>query len=459
MSVQLDRRLAETGTRFLLFPQPRFLRRRDGSLLFPEPETVTVSIPLGEVRAGPADDRMFVVDAIGKTRYGQFNGPPYRGPSHPPVTPDGEGHFTHLEPGSRAFSAATMYATVRRVLDLWEDYFGHRIDWHFESDFPRLELIPLIEWDNAQSGYGFLEFGFGRRPNGAIDHGLPYCENFDVLAHELGHSIIFTEVGTPSSPADRGIDYGGLHESGGDLTAIIALLHFDSFVDHLLDETKGNLLTVNGLDRVGELSDSREIRVAFNSRRMSDVGEEPHDRSLPLTGALFDTMVEVFQQELVRVGLIDQQLREDSNNLPGSSVDLEDIARRFSAAYQGHAEEFKAALLLARDYLGTLLAATWGDLSPDFSPTTTSCAASSARLAGSPAAPTSRSSGTASRGGRSHRYRTRCCCARTPSRTADCGPSRRPSPRPGWSSSATGPALPPRTDRGSSPRPEVSGQP
>lgn len=366
MSVELDRRLAETGTRFLLFPQPRFLRRRDGSPLFPEPETVTVAVPLGEVRAGPADDRMFVVDAIGKTRYGQFNRPPYRGPSHPPVTPDGEGHFTHLEPGSRAFSAATMYATVRRVLDLWEDYFGHRIDWHFESDFARLELIPLIEWDNAQSGYGFLEFGFGRRPNGAIDHGLPYCENFDVLAHELGHSIIFTEVGTPSSPADRGIDYGGLHESGGDLTAIIALLHFDSFVDHLLDETKGNLLTVNGLDRVGELSDSREIRVAFNSRRMSDVGEEPHDRSLPLTGALFDTMVEVFQQELVRVGLIDQQLREDSNNLPGSSVDLEDIARRFSAAYQGHAEEFKAALLLARDYLGTLLAATWGDLSPDF---------------------------------------------------------------------------------------------
>jgi hypothetical protein len=366
MSVELDRRLAQSGTRFLLFPQPRFLKKRDGGPLFPEPETVTVSVPLGEVRAGPADDRVFVVDAIGKTRYGQFSRPPYRGPAHPPVEPGEDGHFTHLVPGTRAFSAATMYATVRRVLDLWEDYFGHRIDWHFESDFARLELIPLIEWDNAQSGYGFLEFGFGRRPNGAIDHDLPYCENFDVLAHELGHSIIFTEVGTPSSPADRGIDYGGLHESGGDLTAIIALLHFDSFVDHLLDETRGNLLTINGLDRVGELSDSREIRVALNSRRMSDVGEEPHDRSLPLTGALFDTMVEVFQQELVRVGLIDQQLREDSNNLPGSSVDLADIARRFSAAYEGHAEEFKAALLLARDYLGTLLAVTWGDLSPDF---------------------------------------------------------------------------------------------
>jgi hypothetical protein len=184
-----------------------------------------------------------------------------------------------------------MYATVRRVLDLWEDYFGHRIDWHFESDFARLEVIPLIEWDDAPSGHGFLESGFGRRPNGSIDDDLPYCENFDVLAHELGHSIIFTEVGTPSGPADTGIDHAGLHESGGVLTATIARLHFDSSVDHPLDETKGNLLTVNGLDRVGELSGNREIRVAFDSRRTSKVGEEPHDRSLPLTGALFDTMV------------------------------------------------------------------------------------------------------------------------------------------------------------------------
>lgn len=367
MSVQLDRELAATGTRFLLFPQPRFLRRRDGSgPVFPEPESVAVSVPPDTIGAGPADDRMFVVDAVGKLPYNQLVQPPYRGRANDPVQPGPGGHFTHLEPGSRAFSVATMYATVRRVLDIWEDYFGHRIDWHFESRFARMELIPLVEWDNAQSGYGFLEFGFGRKPNGTIDHALPYCENFDVLAHELGHSIVFTEVGVPSSPTDPAIDYGGFHESGGDLTAIVALLHFGSFVEHLLGETRGNLLTVNGLDRVGELSDSREIRVAFNARRMSDVGDEPHDRSLPLTGALFDTMVEVFQAELVRQGLITQELRDASNNLPGGSVDLERIEREFTAAYTGHEAEFTAALLAARDYLGRLLAVTWGDLSADF---------------------------------------------------------------------------------------------
>jgi hypothetical protein len=367
MSLQLDRRLEGTGTRFRIFPQPRFLLRRDGSgPLFPEPETVTISVPPSAIQPGPADDRMFVVDAVSKLPYNRFFRPPYRGDARDPVQPGPEGHFDHLDPDSRGFSAATMYATVRRVLDIWQDYFGHVLEWHFEPDFARLEMIPLIEWDNAQSGYGFLEFGFGRTSSGTIDHTRPYCENFDVLAHELGHSIIFSQVGVPSSPTDDALDYGGMHESAGDLVAIIGSLHFDSVVDHLLQTTKGNLLTINGLDRVGELSDSREIRVAFNGRRMSDVGEEPHERSLPLTGAIFDTMVEVFQQDLVSKDLITSKLRARSTNLPGSAEDLQDIQAAFEAAYTGNEDAFKQALLAARDYLGRLLAVTWDNLSPDF---------------------------------------------------------------------------------------------
>ncbi|GIF44468.1 hypothetical protein Axi01nite_87790 [Actinoplanes xinjiangensis] len=367
MSLELDRRLADVGTRFRIFPQPRFLQKADGSgPLFPEPEEVTVSVEPGAMQAGPGDDRMFVIDAIGKLPYNRFFRPPFRGDARPPVQAGDDGHFDHLDPAGREFSAATMYATVRRVLDIWEDYFGRTIQWHFESDFSRLELIPLIEWDNAQSGYGFLEFGFGRKPNGTIDHDRPFCENFDVLAHELGHSIIFAEVGVPASPQDEAIDYGGMHESAGDLVAIVASLHFHSVVDMLLDSTKGNLLTINGLDRVGELSDSREIRVVFNSRRMSDVGEEPHDRSLPLTGAIFDIMVEVFQQDLVAKKLISEDLRTRSTNLPGTSQDLLEIEAEFTAAYTGNEAAFKDSLLRARDYLGRLLAVTWSRISPDF---------------------------------------------------------------------------------------------
>ncbi|MFC7535499.1 hypothetical protein [Actinoplanes sp. GCM10030250] len=367
MSLDLDRRIADFGTRFRIFPQPRFLQMADGSgPLFAEPEEVVIALDPSAVQAGPADDRMFVIDAVGKLPYNRFFRPPYQGGFNPPVQPGPDGHFDHLDPNTREFSAATMYATVRRVLDIWEDYFGRTIQWHFESDFARLELIPLIEWNNAQSGYGFLEFGFGRTANGTIDHTRPYCENFDVLAHELGHSIIFAEVGFPASPTDEGIDYGGMHESSGDLVAIIASLHFHSVVDHLLESTKGNLLTINGLDRVGELSDSRQIRIAFNGLRMSDVGDEPHDRSLPLTGAVFDTMVEVFQHDLVAKKLISDDLRVRSTNLPGTAADLAQIQADFTAAYAGNEAAFKESLLLARDYVGKLLAVTWGKLSPDF---------------------------------------------------------------------------------------------
>ncbi len=356
MSVQLDRALVEKGTKFRIFPQSRFLD-------FP-PETVMVSVPPDEMRPGPADDRMFVIDAINKQPYGAGFGPPYTGFHNPPVMPGPDGHFDNFDVDSREFKCATMYATVRRTLDIWEDYFGRSIAWHFEASFARMELIPLIEWDNAQSGFGFLEFGFGRKLNGGIDHAQPYCENFDVLAHELGHSIIFAEVGIPQNPADDAIDYGGFHESCGDLVAIVSVLHFNSVVDRLLDETRGNLFTVNELDRVGELSKSRQIRNAFNSVRMADVGDEPHERSLPLTGGIFDVLVEVFQKNLVKTGLITQELADESTQGTGRPQDLEDIQRKFDAAYAGREAQFKAALLAARDYLGTLLAQTWGSLRP-----------------------------------------------------------------------------------------------
>jgi hypothetical protein len=360
MSVALDKKLATSGTKFRIFPQPRFLEA------FKQPETLFVSAPAGSLLPGPEDERMVVVDAVNKLPYNQFSGPPYLGQARPKVPPGPGGHFDHLDPDSREFSCATMYATVRRVLDIWEDYFGHRIDWHFASSFEKLELIPLIEWDNAQSGFGFLEFGFGRTINNSIDHSRPYCQNFDVLAHELGHSIIFAQVGVPSSRTDPAIDYGGMHESAGDLVAIVASLHFNTVVDHLLQQTKGNLFTVNELDRVGELSDSREIRVAFNSLRMSDVDEEPHERSIPLTGAIFDVMVEVYQKELVAKSLITQDLADRSTQGPTMDPDVEGVQAEFKTAYAGNEKAFKDALLVARDYLGRLLARTWDRLNPDF---------------------------------------------------------------------------------------------
>ncbi len=82
---------------------------------------------------------MYVVDALDKSPYGRFTGPPYEGESRPPVQPGADGHFDKIDVDSREFSCATMYATVRRVLDIWEDYFGKTIQWHFRLHFDRLK--------------------------------------------------------------------------------------------------------------------------------------------------------------------------------------------------------------------------------------------------------------------------------------------------------------------------------
>ncbi|MGO7425547.1 hypothetical protein ACCT09_38640, partial [Rhizobium ruizarguesonis] len=58
------------STRFRLFVQPPFEDARSS------PEIVEVSSRLGSLTAGPADNRMFVVEPVGKTGpYGVNRGP------------------------------------------------------------------------------------------------------------------------------------------------------------------------------------------------------------------------------------------------------------------------------------------------------------------------------------------------------------------------------------------------
>ena len=359
------------GTRFLLFPQPPVLESIAG------PEVVWVAPPPGSIGAGPSDSRMYVVDAIGKDRHYDFPYlPPWRGPRNPPVQPGHDGHFDYLtDPWSREFMAAHMYGTLRFVLDVWEGYFGGTIPWHFAADQPRLELVPALEWDNAHSGYGFIETGFAR-PGAPDPH--PFCLNFDVLAHELGHSFMFSLLGTP--PLDRvRAEYLAFHESASDCVAMIAVLHFDSVVDRLLERSHGNIYLPNELNRIGELSETKQIRLASQSVKLADVADlrtpaseltqrQRHTMSLPLTGAVFDMLVEVFQELLVRDGLISRELdglsRAEKQDAAGR---MQIIQAGFDDAYAGRQDDFKGVLLDARDYMGSCLADAWRNLSWDVS--------------------------------------------------------------------------------------------
>lgn len=366
MSLELDRRVRETGTRFRLHAQSPIMEA------FAEPETVWVSSRAGSLKPGPADDRMYVVDAIEKKRYEDGSNLPYRGRCNPPCAAGPDGHFDHLAPDDAGFRSAHIFGTVRRVLDIWEDYFDRPVPWHFTPLQERLEIVPWLDWNNAHFGWGFLEAGYGKDD---AEGKQPFALNFDVLAHETGHGLVFSMVGIPGTHALTS-EFRGFHESASDLVALISVLHFESFVGHLLKETDGNLYLENELNRIGELSKTRQIRVASNDLKMADVpdpkraandltGKEIHQLGEPLTGAFFDTLVGIYQMNLVERGAISAELAAESSRLGDRKLGTGRLRDRFAEAYRKSPESFHLALAEARDILGVRLAKTWDALTPD----------------------------------------------------------------------------------------------
>ncbi|RDI60799.1 hypothetical protein DES45_102187 [Microvirga subterranea] len=347
---------ASLGTRFLVYPQPPFVPG------YERPELVWLPIAPGEIAAGPASDRAYVRDPIlTKQPYQAPFLPPYDGLCHSPAEPGPDGHFDHLTPGTRPFMAAHAFACVHRVLDVCEGYIGSAQPWFFQPYYERLEIVPHLLWDNAQSGFGFLELGeddFGEKP-------FPFALNFDVIAHEVGHLVLFGALGLPraSGPSEDFLIY---HEAAADFISLIGLLHFDTALDRILRRTRGNLLITNELDRFAELSDEKQVRRFSNSLRVQDVGNEVHDRSKPFAGALFDTLIEIYQVILFERGLT----RIDPRDFAYIRMEMtrDELERELQVSgrdYELRHYAVKAALADARDIVGQSLMQSWRHLNPD----------------------------------------------------------------------------------------------
>ncbi len=359
------------GTCFLLFPQAPVLSA------FRQPERLRL-LATRSVEPGPSDALSYVADAIGKSTPYEFPYlPPWTGPVHPPVRPGPHGHFDHLVPGSREFGAAHLFGAVRFAMDVWERYFGRRIPWFFRRDLPRLELVPFLDWDNAHSGYGFVETGWERNRDGAV---LRFALSMDTIGHEIGHSILFSEVGIPIG-IHRTAEFLAFHEAAADLMSLVCVAQFNAVLDDALSKTKGSIYLENEINRIGELSETEQIRVVSNDLKMSDVadiwldaegqwhdasgrGRHAHDLSLPLSGAIFDVIVEIYQEILVERSLIPPWLDRLSRSGERDPHRIEAARAGFAQAYAGRHHAFKEALVYARDYTGFALARLCEDIWP-----------------------------------------------------------------------------------------------
>ena len=138
-------------------------------------------------------------------------------------------------------------------------------------------------------------------------------------------------------------------------------------IDEVLSATRGNLYAANEMNRIAELTRTTQVRLASNARRMEDFTggwRDEHDLSLPLTGAVFDFLLDVFHDELLARGAIDRRLARIADTLSTEREHEATIQARFARAHERAPADFAAALRVARDRVGAYLAATLRDLSP-----------------------------------------------------------------------------------------------
>lgn len=357
------------GTRFRLFAQPPF------AVADAEPEVVIVSSPLGSVGPGPEDERMYVIEPVGKKwPYGMNRAPlgtpfiympPWNRDAFPPAIPDAHGNFDYLQPGMEGFEAAHAFGCARFTFDVWEKYLGEPLEWHFRDDFDRLEISILPQWNNAQYGYGFLEIGSQFEADGSV---LPFTLDFDVIAHEVGHAFTYSILGVPGDNTEFP-EYEGFQEAFADCVSLIAAMHFPSVIDQVLDETRGNLYLSNRIARFSEFPGQRQIRTANNTHTMDEFVDgyrNEHDLSEPLTGAIFDTLADIFHESLLDRGLISPAVEELAETVEFGGEDSGELQGAFDRAYDKGAAGFAEALVDARDIAGTYLADMLWELDPDF---------------------------------------------------------------------------------------------
>ena len=252
----------QPGTWFLLFPQAPVLAP------YHRPERIQVSPPPGSIGPGPRDERAYVSDAIGEPHTLRLSlstamdRPRSRaGPAQPPGA---FRSFGARRPRLCRGPSVRLRPTDARHLG---GLFRRADSWHFARDYPSIELIPLVEWDNAQSGYGFVGRAGAENLEGVI---LQFALSLDTIAHEIGHSIIFSEVGIPVG-AHQTAEFLAFHEATADVVALICSMWFDAVLDHVLQVTRGDLYVQNEISRIAELSQTEQIRVASNNVKMADV--------------------------------------------------------------------------------------------------------------------------------------------------------------------------------------------
>ncbi len=247
------------------------------------PRDVYIHAP---VKAGPSDSQIVISGLL-------------------PAPPDLNQDFL-IDPASdeKAFDAVHTYTIVRQVLTMYQRVLDRKIQWQWNTAtnqepiavHPQAGRTANAYYSRDEKALKFFFFKANNQPAGSPD--VFTCRSLDIVAHETGHAILDAlkpDWFSFNAPAQT----GGLHESFGDITAILTILSQLDLVEYIVAQTKSDLHRRNILAALAEqfgnaLGMPNGLRGADNDLKLSEVTDEVHDISQVFTGAVYDILADIF---------------------------------------------------------------------------------------------------------------------------------------------------------------------
>lgn len=220
------------------------------------------------------------------------------------IVPNLNGHFIENADG-RPYSgeeqdAVHTYATIRLVVNLFEDLFEKPIQWSWWNNGQGDPLLVKICSNDIHARYirdqKCIELDNYGPPNKWIHN----CRSVDLATHETGHAILDSLM----PHLNKGnAETKGIGEAFCDLAAMFMVLSQKDLCAYVMEETKGdlrqsNILSLFGVGHGDKENQFCEIRNAINSIAYKSDSWSPYDNSQVLVGILYEILIALFQENI-----------------------------------------------------------------------------------------------------------------------------------------------------------------
>lgn len=220
------------------------------------------------------------------------------------------------QPGTRQFDVVHTFATVRNTLNLQRsDMTWLQIKQPqnaslnskvaiWDANKLLLDIYPFAGNDanayynrEVRGGKTITELKFFSFSGGG--QMVNTCRSADVVRHEVGHAML--DRLHPEYFDTWDTQVGALHEAYGDITSLFCGIEDDATLRFALSQTKGDFHKKNVLAVVGEqfgqaLGSNDGIRNVDQNYTMSSAGDEVHDLSRVMSGAVYDIFTKGYQE-------------------------------------------------------------------------------------------------------------------------------------------------------------------